>query len=88
MTPSRDAGPWTRARLREEEAKHGAQSGVLFLPGPDREINPEGCVVVKEEDGRVKVYVLDRGIRHVRWFEDEAAAIEYVIRRYVWWEDV
>ncbi len=61
---------------------------MLFLPGPDREINPEGCVVVEVVDGRVKVYVLDRGIQHLQWFADEAVAIEYVIRRYVWWEDV
>lgn len=68
--------------------ERGSTSCVLFLPGPDREINPEGCVVVEHVDGRVKVYVVDRGTQHLGWFDDEAHAIEDVIRRYVWWEDV
>lgn len=89
MTGRPDPGSWTRQRLRDELASQQRPSAhYLFLPGPDAAINPEGCIVTEHRDGRVRVYNVDRGNRDVRWFDDEAKAIEYVIRRYVWWEDV
>jgi hypothetical protein len=80
--------PWTRERLRHECSTRGRSPvDFLFLPGPDREINPEGSVVIERRDGRVRVYVSERGLRDLVWFDDEPAAIEYAVRRYIWWED-
>ena len=47
----------------------------------------EGLKAFRCRDGRVRVYVSERGLRDLVWFDDEPAAIEYAVRRYIWWED-
>ena len=82
------AEPWTRDRLRAELAAVGrSDSPFLFIPGPRQDIDPEGCVVIVQEAGRVRVVVIDRGPQEEVFFADEEAALEHVIRRYVWWQD-
>ena len=88
MSHESTGGPWSRDRLRHEVTRSSREFCVLFYPGPDQAINPEGCVVIEDCGDRVQVYYSERGRREERWFADEPTAIEYVVRRHLWWEYV